>query len=531
MRTEAKYKTEISASCDEKERSRELLIAWGALESSQVNVVLRQQARTGLLFAEAALSLNLIDETTFLAAQGYLYDMETINLDHVLFDASCMTVLPRSLMQECIALIIDVRTDPSLCFVKIAIADPGDIYTRDRIIHALGPHFHVEFVVALKQQILNFYASYKRKTGPGFQTEVNRQTYDLLQEAIACRASDVHFEPEDSLVRLRLRVDGVLSTLRILHPEEWPRIRGYLKVLANLNITEHRKPQSGHARIRANNRWVDLRLSTHPSLFGEAVVIRILDATSGLIPLTELGFSQDVLNTLHQVLATPQGLFLVVGPTGSGKTTTLYALLHALNPHERNIMTLEDPIEYQMPGVRQLDLREEDVLSFSDGIRSALRQDPDVLLVGEIRDEQTAFMALRAALTGRLVLATLHAQDTFSAFDRLQDLGIARKEILLHLVGIMSQRLVRKNPCYRKKPASILGRQAIAEVLFFSQEMRAAFLATDDRTLWLKKAQQQGFLPFSLLTQKVVAEGMTTQDEIQRVFGAPQETSHASLHV
>ncbi|MDR2416880.1 MAG: GspE/PulE family protein [Holosporales bacterium] len=508
---------------------RDLLVSWGVLDSSQVRVVLKEQMRTGLLFADTAFALHLIDGQTLLSALGCIYDMDVVDLENALFDASCASYLPRAFACTNVALVMDLRTEHSRRIAKIAISDPGDINVRDRIFHALGPDFQVELVIALRHQILSFYSSQEETALKENETEIRQQTYELLQEAITCRASDIHFEPEDSLVRLRLRIDGELSTFKTLHNAEWQYICGYLKVLANLNITEHRKPQSGHARIRANGRWVDLRLSTHPSLFGEALVIRVLDAEAGLIPLTELGFSSDVLHALDKIVSTPHGIFLVAGPTGSGKTTTLYALLHALNPHERNIMTLEDPVEYQVSGARQLDLREEGLLSFADGIRSVLRQDPDVILVGEIRDEQTAFMALRAALTGRLVLATVHAHDVFSTFDRLQDLGLPPREILPHLVGVMSQRLVRKNPLYRKTNTSAFNRCAIAEILYFDQETRAALLTEEDHRAWRAAAHQHGFIPFMKYAQEAVAEGVTTHAEILRVFGSNEEKRHAAV--
>ncbi|MDR2412267.1 MAG: type II/IV secretion system protein [Holosporales bacterium] len=479
---------------DDDTHARSFLVENGILKASQVSVIEKEQARSGTSFAEAALSLHLIDETHFLTMMGNLYALEIVDLDRIIFDASYLSFLPRELAVACSALIIDVRESPAGSIAKIALADPGDLLARDQIALALPSGTQIEFVLALERQILSFYANRQNDTSSQ-QVEIPQLAYLILQEAIERRASDLHFEPEETLIQVRLRIDGALVPSRTLHRGEWPRICGHLKILSNLNITEHRKPQSGHARIRTQHRWVDLRISTHPSLFGEALVIRILDARTGLLTLSELGFSPEARALLDQVLATPSGMFLVVGPTGSGKTTTLYALLQALKPEERNIMTLEDPVEYQIPRVRQLDLREEGILSFAEGIRSALRQDPDVILVGEIRDESTALMALRAALTGRLVLATLHARDVFATFDRLQDLGLPSREIIPHLVGIIAQRLVPKSQEILDSSSS-LKRQALAEILYFSPPLRTALMKTENHALWRDVAFRHGFLPF-----------------------------------
>ncbi|MDR1267273.1 MAG: Flp pilus assembly complex ATPase component TadA [Holosporales bacterium] len=486
-------------------RAQKFLAEKGTLEASQIAVIEKEQLRSGLSFLEAALSLRLVDEPTFLSTMTHLYALEWVDLERALFDTSCFSVLPKPLALACEALVIEVRSGPGGEVAKIALADPGNLPMRDTIMQALPAGMQAEFVVSLRRQIRSFLAE-RQKESVERKTEVQHLAYALFQEAISQHASDVHFEPGETLVRVRLRKDGALLPFRTLHRGEWPRLCGYLKIISNLNITEHRKPQSGHARIRSCNRWVDLRVSTHPSLFGEALVVRILDAEAGLLRLPELGFEPNVRRTLERVLKSVNGIFLVVGPTGSGKTTTLYALLQALRPEQRNILTLEDPVEYQIPGVRQLDLREEGVVSFAEGIRSALRQDPDVILIGEIRDESTAVMALRAALTGRLVLATLHARDVFSTFDRLQDLGLSPREVVPHLVGILAQRLVSEEQHGLDPSFPTSKRHVLAEILHFSQKLRKDFLETDHRTHWQEAACRHGFVPFPSSNESQIRE-------------------------
>ncbi|MBS0553881.1 MAG: type II/IV secretion system protein, partial [Proteobacteria bacterium] len=266
----------------------------------------------------------------------------------------------------------------------------------------------------------------------------------LIADAVAQGASDVHFEPEAGFLRVRYRIDGLLHQVRALHRTSWPEMAVRLKVMAGLDIAETRAPQDGRIGLGVGGRPIDLRVATQPTLHGENIVLRILDRQKGIVPLTALGLAADQRATLQRMLARPEGLILVTGPTGSGKTTTLYSVLNHLNTEEVNIMTLEDPVEYPLPLVRQTAVGDASRLDFAGGVRALLRQDPDIILVGEIRDADTAEMAIRAALTGHQVYATLHAGSAVAAIPRLLDIGIRPELLVGNLIGILAQRLVRR---------------------------------------------------------------------------------------
>ena len=267
---------------------------------------------------------------------------------------------------------------------------------------------------------------------------------DLLHHAISCDASDIHLEPTEQGLRIRFRLDGLLSDKESLSLSIMDQIISRIKVLSNINIAEKRIPQDGKFRVKNGENEIDLRVSTFPSIFGEKVVIRILDRSHNLLELDALGFDEVLLEQFKQLINKSSGFFLVTGPTGSGKTTTLYAALSALNSPEKNIITLEDPVEYNLDGVTQGHIHPQAGFTFASGMRSLLRQDPDIVLVGEIRDKETAQIAIEAALTGHLVLSTVHTNDAPSVIMRLMDMGIEPFLINASVTGVLSQRLARK---------------------------------------------------------------------------------------
>ena len=276
-------------------------------------------------------------------------------------------------------------------------------------------------------------------TGP-----VIRLVNDILLDAIDQRASDIHFEPGMDFLRLRYRIDGRMVEQIRFPITIWSSMGVRLKVMTNLNLGDSLKPQTGRFSLCIEDREVDFRLSIHPILQGESIVIRILDRTHGLRPLDQLGFPTTLLKTFLQVVQRPEGLFIMTGPTGSGKTTTLYSLLQHINSPALNVMTLEQPIEYQLPNIRQTEIREDVGMTFADGVRSILRQDPDVILIGEVRDADTAAMAMRAAMTGHRVFTTLHTNDAHGVLNRMEDLGVSPNTLLSNLVAVLAQRLVRR---------------------------------------------------------------------------------------
>jgi len=266
----------------------------------------------------------------------------------------------------------------------------------------------------------------------------------LLADAVERGASDLHFEPEQNFLRIRYRIDGVLRQVRSLHSSFWPAMVVRLKVMARMNIAESRAPQDGRISVTLCGRVVDFRVASLPTTHGENVVLRVLDRQKGIVPLEQLGLEMPQLEMLKRMIARPQGIILVTGPTGSGKTTTLYSILNHINSDSVNIMTLEDPVEYPMPLIRQASVSDGLKIDFANGVRAMMRQDPDVILVGEIRDEETAAMAFRAAMTGHQVYSTLHTHSAAGAIPRLLDIGIVPDILTGNMIGIIAQRLVRK---------------------------------------------------------------------------------------
>lgn len=280
----------------------------------------------------------------------------------------------------------------------------------------------------------------------------------LLQEAIEWRVSDIHLEPSSGFITLRYRIDGLLQKRLVMHQKFWSSLAVRLKLMAQLNIAESKKPQNGRIRFPYGDRVVDLRVATHPTLHGENMVIRVLDQNALTFALQDLGYSTDTLAVLEDLIREPEGLVLITGPTGSGKTTSLYAMLAQLSSETQNIMTLEDPIEYQLPGIRQTTIQESIGWTFSEGVRSLLRQDPDVILLGEIRDEDTAHMALRACMAGNKVFSTVHARNALGAIYRFIDFHVPSALLVTNLSGMVAQRLLR-SLCAACKSPELLSQQ------------------------------------------------------------------------
>ncbi|MFA5239274.1 MAG: type II secretion system ATPase GspE [Phycisphaerae bacterium] len=279
----------------------------------------------------------------------------------------------------------------------------------------------------------------------------------ILFQAVHRRASDIHIEPYENEARIRFRIDGVMHNVLTLPKQQVPALLSRLKIMANLNIAERRLPQDGQCRIKIGRNLVDIRVSVIPTLGGERVVLRLLDKSNCIRGLNEIGFSPDVLDRFRNLIKLSHGIILLTGPTGSGKTTTLYAAMNELNSEERNILTVEDPIEYQLPGIGQMQVKPKINLTFANCLRHILRQDPDGIMIGEIRDIETAEIAIQASLTGHLVLSTLHTNDSASAITRLIDMGVEPYLLSSSIVAVMAQRLLRVICPQCKRPYSLEG--------------------------------------------------------------------------
>ncbi len=354
--------------------------------------------------------------------------------------------------------------------VNIALSDPTNIELMDYLLATYGRD--TQFFVAAKDAIYGAIEKYYvvgnsiKEASSEAKTEILSEASDeisieqlremgqdapvirlvntLITQAIVERASDIHIEPQKDHLRIRYRIDGILQERQKLPHNIQPGVLSRVKIMAGMDIAERRKPQDGRISLRIENRSIDFRVSSLPTIFGEKIVLRILDKSSATVPLEQLGFLEDTLKAFNSVINQPYGMIIISGPTGAGKTTTLYSVLNRLNTSGKNIVTVEDPVEYQLDGLNQVQVNNKADLTFANALRSILRQDPNIILIGEIRDSETAQIAIEAALTGHLVLATLHTNDAPSVATRLIDMGVEPFLIASSLIGATAQRLARK---------------------------------------------------------------------------------------
>lgn len=392
----------------------------------------------------------------------------------------------------------------------------------------------------------------ERLKGMAQEAPVVRLVNVLITRALDMRASDIHFEPTEKAFKVRCRIDGVLYELDSPPKNMQPAIISRLKLMANMDIAERRLPQDGRIKLRFGHRDVDIRVSTAPTIYGESVVLRLLSQEGVEYDLSKLGMDKQHLEVISELIERPFGMILVTGPTGSGKTTTLYAILRRLNKTTKKIITVEDPVEYQIDGINQIQVKPQINLTFANALRSLVRQDPDVLLIGEIRDHETADIAIESALTGHLVFSTLHTNDAPGAITRLRDLGIESFLIADSLLAVMAQRLVRvlcpscKQPYKATKedlkalekwfdelPSSLTlwrhvgckecgftgfrGREGIFELFIIKDDIRSAIVAGKEATQLAKLAHEHGYRPLIFHGCQKVIQGVTTISEVLRV--------------
>jgi len=411
-----------------------------------------------------------------------------------------------------------VETDPSTLAIEITRSYAE---TRERSIDAIEAIDAAE-LAALKHEL----AERPDLLDASDDAPVIRLVNALLADAIDADASDLHVEPTDRTTRLRIRVDGVLRTVLDAPRRHGSTIVARIKVLARLDIAERRLPQDGRFGIRIGDRLVDVRVSVVPTAFGERAVLRLLDRSHDVGDFPALGFDPPAIRLVERWLGLTHGLVLVTGPTGSGKTTTLYAALRRLATVERNVLTIEDPVEYELPGVGQMQVNPRIGLGFDTGLRAILRQDPDVILVGEIRDRETVRIALQAALTGHLVFATLHTNDASSAVTRLLDMEVEPHLIASTLRGVLAQRLVRRRcqacdgaGCLRCGHVGLRGRTVVHEALEPSPSIRTLILGRSDAERIREAAVSLGMRTMREHGETLVHAGVTTLAELERVLG------------
>ena len=554
-----------------KKRLGEELVAKGLITDDQVSIALKEQKKIDKPLGEALVSLGFVTEAVLRDALGEMLGRESIDLKHVVPDTEALQKIPKELSLR--FNIIPVTLDEAEGTLSIAMTDIYNLMVLDRLRAIVGNRIEIIPLLAGESEISDaidqFYGYELSVDGILHEIETGEIDYDSLQaegdaysqplvrlvdailaDAVKHGSSDIHFEPESGFLRLRYRIDGVLKQVRSLHKDYWSAIVVRLKVMSNMNIAETRAPQDGRISLNIRGHQIDFRVSSQPTTHGENVVMRVLDRAKGIVEIDNLGLHEDSLSLLKLIMARPEGIILVTGPTGSGKTTTLYSMLGYVRSEQVNIMTLEDPVEYPMDMIRQTSINEVLRMDFANGIRSLMRQDPDIILVGEIRDSDTAEMAFRAAMTGHQVYSTLHTNSAVGTIPRLIDIGIKPDIMAGNIIGIVGQRLVRKlcTHCKTKREASDIekqllgadpelllelydaegcdhcegsgykGRLSILEVLKVDAEMDE--MIAEHMTLGKIKQhlKKQGFKTLADDAARRVIEGITTLDEVSRVI-------------
>nr|VFJ62868.1 MAG: general secretion pathway protein E/type IV pilus assembly protein PilB [Candidatus Kentron sp. FW] len=561
----------VTCNTRQPKRIGEILVANGIISEDQLRIALIEQEtnkdRLGKIIVDLGFATEAIIRDVLGGALGYA----SVDLSKLVIDDRTVKLIPKEMAQR--HRLLAVTLNKAKNTVTVAMADPSNVMAVDQVRALLGGEINVELLLAgeaeLCKAIERFYGhelsldgilqeietgelDYRMDaTSDEYSQPMVRLVNALLSDAVACGASDVHFEPEQEFLRVRYRIDGVLRQIRSLHKNYWSAIAVRLKVIAGMNIAETRAPQDGRVSLSVSGHPVDFRVSSFPTTHGENIVLRILDRQKGLLPLENLGFSAESLDTLRSMMTRPEGIVLFTGPTGSGKTTTLYSILSHLNTESINIMTLEDPVEYPMKMIRQSSVNEAVKLDFANGIRSIMRQDPDVILIGEIRDGDTAQMAFRAAMTGHQVFSTLHTNSAIGTLPRLMDIGVSPEIMVGNIIGIIGQRLVRKlcvhckevfeptdeecrilglnsdspiPPIYRAVGCphcdryGYKGRLALIELLRFDAEIDELVAGKANMREITRTAIAKGFTSLAHDGVRKVLKGVTSLDEISRVL-------------
>jgi general secretion pathway protein E len=443
-----------------------LLIEKGRLTAEDLRKVRRLQQERGERLERLLVDLGFIGEEDFIPLLSQYFGVPAMSRKEFPTSPAQLESLNLSFLRHERIVPLAVREG----VLQVAMANPGDFYSVQAL--QLATNLRIETVLARERDILEALDSYygngastangesEGDSGIEFvaddeedvdhlrdlasEAPVIRLVNLLINRAVEQRASDIHIEPFEQELKVRYRIDGVLHDVETPPRRLQAAIVSRVKIMAKLNIAERRLPQDGRIKLRIMGREIDLRVSTLPTLYGESVVMRILDRQGIVLDLAELGFKEDTLASFYDLIVRPYGMILVTGPTGSGKTTTLYGALARINSPDKKIITIEDPVEYQLTGVNQIHVRSQIGLTFANGLRSIVRQDPDVIMVGEIRDAETAEIAIQAALTGHLVFSTLHTNDAAGAVARLLEMGVEDYLLASSLLGVLAQRLVRR---------------------------------------------------------------------------------------
>lgn len=545
-----------------------LLLNRGLVSRDQVDEAMSEQQASGERLDRVLLRMGHVDRTSMLEAVSDQFSMEIVDLSAISVAGDVLSLLPSRLIFRLQCAPISRDND----VLRVATSDPFDLSSFDELRLVTG--MPIELVLADEEELRRFIRGHYGVAGDtleALQAEQTEQVVDssegeegqaelasvirlvneVLIEAIRERATDVHIEPYERHLSIRYRVDGILMHASVPSSVDQYRnaIISRLKIMANLNVAQRRVPQDGRISMRHDGKQFDLRMSVIPMVHGEGVVLRILDATSGILPLDQLGMRPEVLGPWDNAIACPHGLLLVTGPTGSGKSTTLYASLKRVITNEVKAITIEDPVEYHLEGVNQIQVHTDVGMSFAAGLRAVLRHDPDIVMVGEIRDRETAEAAIQASLTGHLVFSTLHTNDAAGAMPRLQDMGVEPFLVASSVEGVLAQRLVRRvckecstdwapTPdelppwlemragtqlrrgigCRSCRQTGFRGRVGLYEFLGMGPQIRQQVLNRASSGDLAKTANQEGSLTtLAMAGRQAVLEGLTTPDEVSRV--------------
>lgn len=455
----------------EKRRLGDILVDAGKITIYQLQEALKSQRVLGKKLGEVLVESRIISEEDIIEAIETQTGIEKIDLNSISFDNKTLNLVTENLCRRHILIPFGFKNNK----IQIAMSDPLNIFAIDDVNISTG--IEPEIYISAKNDIQKFIdLNYSTEQVFKAAQELTKETLEsknivdnieeiddvknapvvkmvdyMFRNSIEMRASDIHIEPFEKEIRIRYRIDGELQTINTLGIESLAPLVARIKILSGLNIAEKRIPQDGRIITRVGNNEVDLRVSILPVVSGEKIVIRILNRSSYKLGKERLGMNENNLNKLKNIISNPHGIVLVTGPTGSGKSTTLYTVLNELNSDDVNIVTIEDPVEYTLDGINQVNVNSKSGMTFASGLRSILRQDPDIVMIGEIRDEETAQIAVKAAITGHLVLSTLHTNDSASSITRLIEMGIEPYLVSTSICGVIAQRLVRRICPYCKK--------------------------------------------------------------------------------
>ena len=559
----------------------EILIKQGLITPQQLEEALKlQREENRKKLGEILVGIGAISREELIETLQYIYETEYVDLSNYVIDPEVISVIPEKTALQ--FKLIPISKNDEGNELVIAMANPLDVYAID-FVRDYTKIKKIKCMLAPEEDVVNAINSYyelgeyddileKLGTEIIFKKEEEEEDLKKLEaiskeapiiqlvnmlivQGVKDRASDIHIEPNERGLLIRFRIDGMLHDIRTLPHKIKSAIISRVKILANMDIAERRLPQDGRFQVKFGTREVDLRVSTIPTVFGEKVVLRLLDKSKGLIGLEHLGFLSDQLTQFESIISKSYGIILLTGPTGSGKTTTLYAALNKVNSKDKNIITVEDPVEYKLNRVNQIQVKPKINLTFANTLRSILRQDPDIIMVGEIRDTETAQIAVHASLTGHLVFSTLHTNDAASALTRLLDMGIEPFLISSSVIGVIAQRLVRvicekckeeyvptedilyglkikdrlnkdsKIKLYRGKGCSsckntgYYGRISIYELIVLDEEIRSLIVTKASSNVINNLALKNGMKTLKDSGMEKVLQGITTIEEVLRVVG------------